>query len=252
MPVRFTNAAVATCAALLLTTCGGGGGGASIAPYWLRAGIVVAGMLGGIISSTSVTLRFARDSRSPALPGSALAGGVIGACTVMLVRVAVACAVLNPALALAALRYIWPALVVGIVALVALSRMHATTAAANHAAVIESPLQLGTALQMTALFQIVLFLILAVQAHLGPGALTGTSALVGLTDLDALTLSLARSATTDAQVSAATAALIAGILSNTTLKLLVALLVGRGGFRVATPMVLAGMALVILGALAAQ
>jgi uncharacterized membrane protein (DUF4010 family) len=213
------------------------------------AGIVVSGLLGGIVSSTSVTLRFARDSRSPDVPATALAGGVIGACTVMLLRVAIACAVLNADLAIAAARYIWPALLVGVVALLALSRTH--SAVANGPVVSDSPLQLRTALQMTALFQVVLFVILAIQTHLSVGALTGTSALVGLTDLDALTLSLARSATTEAQVSAAAIALTAGILSNTALKLVVALVVGRGWFRVATPAVLASMALAIAATLVA-
>ena len=70
----------------------------------------------------------------------------------------------------------------------------------------------------------------------------GTAALVGLTDLDALTFSLAQSASTAALVPAATVALTVGILSNTTFKLLMALIVGRGRFRVTTSLVLGGMA----------
>ena len=205
-----------------------------------HAGMILSGLLGGIISSTSVTLRFARDSRLPGAPGLGLAGGAVGACTVMLVRVAVACAVLNPPLALALPRYIWPAFVIGLMALLALWRANAESAEGGEMTV-SSPLQLRTALQMTALFQMVLFLILAVQSRWGSQALAGTAAFVGLTDLDALTLSLARSAEVNALPEAA-AALAVGVLSNTTLKLGTALAIGRGRFRVATALTLSAMA----------
>jgi uncharacterized membrane protein (DUF4010 family) len=205
-----------------------------------HAGMVLSGLLGGIISSTSVTLRFARDSRAAGAPGLGLAGGAVGACTVMLARVALACAVLNPALALALPRYIWPAFVIGLVTLLILWRANAE--ASHQDALPGSPLQLGAALQMTALFQAVLFLILAVQRQWGPQALAGTAAFVGLTDLDALTLSLARSTGTDAMVRDAAVALSIGVLSNTLLKLGTALAVGRGSFRIATALALAAMA----------
>jgi uncharacterized membrane protein (DUF4010 family) len=207
-------------------------------------GVVLSGLLGGIVSSTSVTFQFARDSRSGGLPDMALAGGVVGACTVMLLRVNIAAAVLNPGLALALPGYLAPAVLVGVMALLALAR--ANTSASSADFVSDSPLQLRSALQMTALFQVVLFVILAVQTHASAEALVGTAALVGLTDLDALTLSLARSARTEAQIPAAAVALVVGILSNTALKLAVALVAGRGRFRVVTAAVLGGMALAML------
>jgi uncharacterized membrane protein (DUF4010 family) len=207
-------------------------------------GIVLSGLLGGIVSSTSVTFQFARDSRSRRLPDMALAGGVVGACTVMLLRVNIAAAVLNPGLALALPGYLGPAFVVGVIAVLALAR--ANTIAAGADFVRDSPLQLRSALQMTALFQVVLFVILAVQTHASAEALVETAALIGLTDLDALTLSLATSARTEGQIPVAAVALVVGILSNTALKLAVALIVGRGRFRVITTAVLGGMALAIL------
>jgi uncharacterized membrane protein (DUF4010 family) len=213
-------------------------------------GVLVSGVLGGIISSTSVTLQFARESRAGGAPGLALAGGAVGACTVMLLRVGFACAVLNPALAAALPRYVWPAFVVGAASLLVLSRANHVPAAAEPAA--DSPLKLGAALQMTALFQVVLFAILAVQQRWGAQALAGTAAFVGLTDLDALTLSLARTTTAAAQVPPAAFALTAGMLSNTLLKLVTALAVGRGAFRAATALVLGAMAAVTALTLAAD
>ena len=66
-----------------------------------------------------------------------------------------------------------------------------------------------------------------------------------LTDLDALTLSLARSAPASGDISTTAVALAVGILANTCLKLVVALVVGRGSFRTATAAVLGAMALAL-------
>jgi uncharacterized membrane protein (DUF4010 family) len=209
-------------------------------------GVIVSGLLGGIISSTSVTLQFARDSRADAAPRLALAAGAVGACTVMLLRVLGTCAVLNPALAATLPGLIAPAFLVGVVAVVAVWRHD--TPEAPPAATNGSPLQLGAALQMTALFQVVLFMILGVQARWGASALAATAALVGLTDLDALTLSLARGAATAGALGPATTALMAGIVANTALKLSVAVVVGRGAFRALTAAALALMALMMIAA----
>ena len=213
-----------------------------------HAGVILSGLLGGIISSTSVSLTFARDSRANDAPRLALAAGVIGACTVMLVRVTLACAVLNPALAAALPRFIGPAFAIGVAAV--LMAWRRGSLASHHGESLNSPLQLSVALQMTALFQAVLFVILFVQARWGSEALVATSAFVGLTDLDALTLSLARSAPASADLSTTVAALVAGILANTCLKLGVAVVVGRGAFRMATAAALGAMALTLAIALA--
>jgi uncharacterized membrane protein (DUF4010 family) len=212
-----------------------------------QQGVILSGLLGGIISSTSVTLVFARESRANDAPRLALAAGAIGACTVMLLRVTLACAVLNPALAAALPRYAAPAFVIGVAAVLAAWRVSAS--ASHSSAALDSPLQLRAALQMTVLFQAVLFVILFVQGRWGSEALVATSAFVGLTDLDALTLSLARSARASGHIPTTAVALVVGILANTCLKLVVALMVGRGWFRAATAAVLGAMALALWVAL---
>jgi uncharacterized membrane protein (DUF4010 family) len=211
-------------------------------------GAIVSGLLGGVISSTSVTLTFARASREKGAPRLALAVGVIGACTVMLVRVLLACVVLNPGLAARLPAYTGPAFLLGLAAVAAAWRTNAPDGGWEGRE--QSPLQLRAALQMTALFQAVLFLIIGVQRRWGSEALVATSAVVGLTDLDALTLSMARNARPSG-LETATTALVAGILSNTLLKLAVAVVVGRGVFRAAAGVGLGAIALAIAAALMA-
>jgi len=195
-------------------------------------GVIVSGLLGGIISSTSVTLTFARESRTRNAPRVPLAAGAIGACTVMLLRVFAACAVLSPSLAAALPLYTAPAFLIGTIAVAAVWR--AGNGHPHENGIPDSPLNLRAALQMTVMFQLVMFLILAAQARWGSQGLVATSALVGLTDLDALTLSLARSAAASPADSTAVVALVSGILSNTLLKLTVAVVIGRGWFRLIT------------------
>jgi uncharacterized membrane protein (DUF4010 family) len=166
----------------------------------------------------------------------------------MLVRVAVAAALLNAPVALAFLPYAWPGLVIGVVVLgVALWRPAAAEASANVAAD-TSPLQLRAALQMTALFQVVLIVISAVIAWWSVRALLVTSAMVGLTDLDALTISLARTQPS-LEPLAAGRALAVGVLSNTLLKMAVAVVLGVGRYRLLVGVVLGLIALTTAGLL---
>jgi uncharacterized membrane protein (DUF4010 family) len=212
-------------------------------------GAIVSGLLGGIVSSTSVTFTFARQSRSPDAPRLALATGAIGACTLMLARVEVAAAVLNPSLAGALLPYVGVPFVVGLGIVLAAWRTNGSTPAPTAGS--DSPLNLRAALQMTALFQLVLVIIVFVKARWGAQALIATSAFVGLTDLDALTLSLARGADASSDPAVAAVALVAGMLSNTLLKLTVAVVVGRGVFRAAAAGGLGALATILAVSLVA-
>ncbi len=74
-------------------------------------GYAVAGTLGGLLSSTSVTLTFARLSQSAPEAGRALAAGTLGANVVLFPRVLIASTALAPALGLA----LWPSFVAPVV-----------------------------------------------------------------------------------------------------------------------------------------
>jgi uncharacterized membrane protein (DUF4010 family) len=215
----------------------------SVAP---GSGVIVSSILGGAVSSTSVTTALAYQSRSN-VDSHALGAGAVAACTVMTLRVGVACAVINPSLALELPRYLVPTLLIGVAVVLAARRRGGAPGDAGVET--ESPLQLGAALKMTALFQLVLFAILWVRARWSAEALVATSVFVGLTDVDALTLSLARSARETAGLGGVAEALAAGVLANTLLKLAVAAVVGRGSFRTVTVLTLAGMAAAMLVAI---
>jgi uncharacterized membrane protein (DUF4010 family) len=161
----------------------------------------------------------------------------------MLLRVTLASVVLNPALGLHLLRYTVPPFVFGVALLLVFWRRDGQVT--NGATTSDSPLQLRAALQMALMFQVVLLAMAAVRAHLGTQALVTTSVFVGLTELDALTLSLARTPTPDGGVAALAGALTAGIVANTLVKLALTLVVGRGAFRNVTVPTLGTMAMLM-------
>jgi uncharacterized membrane protein (DUF4010 family) len=204
-------------------------------------GYPVAGLLGGLVSSTAVAFTFARTSRGAKNYGLPLALGVVAACTAMNIRVLVATAVLRPRLALALVPYLAAPFLVGTVIVLAKVRKHwkKEDVVLNPPS---NPLQIWPALQMTVLFQVVLFAVRAAGTFYGQKGLLLSGAVLGLTDVDALTISMAKSAGEMVATSTAAEAIAIGVLSNTLLKLVLGLVIGGGKFRGLVPAWLALMA----------
>jgi len=158
----------------------------------------------------------------------------------MNLRVLVATAILRPALAIVLIRYLAAPFLVGtIIVLIGLRRSEEKVSVQPPS----NPLQVVSALQMAALFQVVLFAIHAVRSHWGETGLLFSGAVLGVTDVDVLTISMARSAEGQIPIPIAAQAIAIGILSNTILKLLLGAAIGRGRFRRLTPAWLAIMAI---------
>jgi uncharacterized membrane protein (DUF4010 family) len=205
-----------------------------------RQGYAVAGLLGGLVSSTNVTITFARLSRDARAPRAALAAGVLAACALLFVRVEITSAVLSQALSRRLIPVFVPAFVIGVIGFVLGLRQREGEGADREGP--GNPLEFRSAIQMTALFQAVLFLIHFVQSRFGASGVVVTGALVGLTDVDALTLSMSRQAAAGTDLDVAALALTTGIVSNTIVKLLVGVIVGRGLFRTLVGIGLAAIA----------
>jgi uncharacterized membrane protein (DUF4010 family) len=211
-------------------------------------GYSLAGFFGGLISSTNVTLTFARASRSATLLRTSLALGVVTACTVLFLRVAVVTLVLNRELARALVGYLIPPFIVGLAILVwGLRNM---TTAGETLEPPRNPLHLRTAIEMAAMFQVVLLAVELVRRTWGTPGVMASGAVLGLTDIDALTISMARGAAGAISVDVAARAVTIGILSNTALKLGIVLVLGVSSFRTIAVPALAAMAVAIAGSLA--
>src|SRR5207237_1033123 len=155
------------------------------------AGYTLTGLLGGALSSTGVTLDYSRVSRKEPNLGGSLGYGVVGACTVLIPRIVIVSTVLNPAVGLRLAWLLVPPLICGVVIVFVGWRRERGN---GHAAEVKqlSPLRLGVAIQMAVAFQVTLTLIAFVHSRWGTMALYPSAAVLGLTDMDALTFSMSR------------------------------------------------------------
>ena len=206
-------------------------------------GYGLAGLLGGIVSSTAVTLNFARESRKREELATALGYGVLAAAVVLPVRVLVLAGAIEIGVARALLPALLPVLGVATAIVVVGLRRRGDAKPDAKALLPDNPLRLMVALQMALLFTLVLWGLGWVRERFGSSGLLGGAVLLGLTDLDALTYSMARLAASGTPAETAARALVVGQLANTVFKAALAATLGAAPFR--------RVALVGFGALAA-
>lgn len=194
-------------------------------------GIPLTGLTGGLVSSTAVTLTFARQSRDPqyASASRAVACGILLAWTVSFVRVVIEVLVVNSALL--------PRLLPAIAAMTVVSAAYAVyllrgTADGQEAGAVplRNPFSLTSAMKFAALFAAVLLVVNIVEAHAPESGLYVVAALAGTTDVDAITLSMADYARTGNPRVAAHSITIA-VLSNTVIKAGMVFALGSGALR---------------------
>jgi len=193
-----------------------------------QRGYSVAGLIGGFISSKGVAFTFARTSRENPAASFPLALGVVAAGMLMSLRVILATAILSPPLAVALIPYLIAPLLLGLNIVVYGFNRHQEDTSVE---LPSNPLQVSSALQMALLFQLVLFALYAVRSHWGDLGLLLSGAVPGFTDVDALTISMAKSADGQIPLAVAAEAVAIGVLSTTILKLLLGLVLGKARFR---------------------
>ena len=218
-------------------------------------GVPLTGLVGGLVSSTAVTLSFARRSNDDERGrGSidALAAGILLAWSVMFARVLVEVAVVNPPL-LGSL--LVPMVALGLLSAGTAAVFHARGRAANDAAGGEVPLRnpfsLRSAIRFALFFAAVLLLVKLVEAKLPPSGLYGVAALAGLTDVDAITLSMAENSAAGAVAPrVATTAIVIAALANSLVKAALVLALATPALRrrivAATGVLIAGAAVALL------
>jgi uncharacterized membrane protein (DUF4010 family) len=193
------------------------------------AGYPLTGLLGGLVSSTSVTLTFARLSNSHRQQETHLATGAVAASTVLFARVAIAVAILDATLLPVLARYLAAPFGVAIASLaLAWRSLRGAKAAPSK---LRNPLQFRSAIEMALLFQVVLYLVFYVRNWIGDAGLLASGFVLGLTDVDALTLSMTRSVANGTTIEAACRAIAMGVIANSIMKAGIAVVIGTGRFR---------------------
>lgn len=184
-----------------------------------RRGTVFTSLLGGLASSTAVTISLGQIAhKRHAGKEWILSAGVLIASTIMFLRVAVEVSIVNIAL----LNSLWLPLLV----------MLATTAAAVYWMLsrkeevpdavadteTQNPLQLFTALKFGLLLGLILLLAEALEAWVGDKGVYLLAVFSGLMDVDAVTLSLSRMAVKGLSETVASFAILLAVVTNTLVK----------------------------------
>ena len=135
--------------------------------------------------------------------------------------------VLDAAVAQTLLRYVIAPFAAGVVAFVVWFRRNPDVTPTMDAP--RNPLQIGPA------FQVVLFAVTWVRQAFGNPGLLVSGAVLGLTDVDALTISMARSGAQGVSPGVAAQAIAIGVMANCALKLALSLAFGTSRYRCQRP-----------------
>lgn len=213
-------------------------------------GIGLTGLVGGIVSSTATTLSFStRSKEAPRLSGY-FAQAIVLASSVMFPRVVIEVLAVHPPLLGRIVLPLAAMLIAGLLAVGYLMRQHSRLSQDEEEGQevdLQNPLKLSTAITFGLVFAVVLIGVKLAQQFFGNAGVYVASVLTGLTDVDAITLSVAR-LSHNGQITpdvAATAILIAAVM-NTVAKAGIALSVGAPDLR--RPILRAFGLMVLVGA----
>lgn len=211
-----------------------------------REGIGLTGFLGGLVSSTAVTLTFTQRSREQHLLARPFALAIVISWTMMFARVLVEVAVVNMRLLPVVLPPIAAAGAVGLVYGAYLFLSHRQREESS--VPLNNPFELGPAVKFGLFYAFILVLARAAQLYVGDTGIYLSSLVSGLADVDAITLSMANlSAAPDGlSLSVASRAIVIATISNTVVKGGIVLLTGAPALR---KVILPGFLLILAMAL---
>jgi uncharacterized membrane protein (DUF4010 family) len=220
--------------------------------FWgARKGIFLTGILGGLASSTAVTVSLATQSRSAKSGGGMLAIGAGLASMVMLIRIAVLAAIAGPSALPPLAPFLGAALLGGSVAIALLARRQQSKATQESG--LTNPFQLREAIRFGIIYALVLLAVEAARRYAGSWGIVAASILAGIADVDAITLSLAGMSGSGLPAETAAGAIALAALSNTAVKAGYAAMRGSPEYRRNVALILTSsfaagvIALVVLG-----
>jgi len=211
-------------------------------------GIGLTGLLGGLVSSTAVTLGFSQRSREQPAQAAPLALGILVAWTVMFVRVVVLVAAVDAGLVarvgVAMAAFGLPSLAICWFLWRRQRSAHTASVSAG-----ENPFELGAAIRFGLVFGLITFAARAAQVYLGDAGLYLAGAIAGLTDVDAISLSMAQLALSDvANVTPAARTIVIAVAANTVFKAGMVAFLGAAALR--RVIVISAGAILVVAALA--
>ena len=213
-----------------------------------QTGTLIAGLLGGLASSTATTLAFSHMARRAGALGPALAVGAVLAGAIMFLRILVIAAVLNRPLALTLAVPMAAMALTGVAGALLLRLLAPEGEPHPDLPQLSNPLELGMALKFGALLAVVVLATSLFNTWFGAAGIYAVAAVSGLTDVDAVTISMARMSHQELDPAVATAAIVTAASVNTAVKAGIALVVGGAG--IGLRVIAVNLAVLLAGGLA--
>jgi len=183
-----------------------------------KMGTLVTAFTGALASSTAVTISLARMAKQHR-GNNIFSAGVFLASSIMFVRVIVEVFIVNPSL----MNYVWMPLTAMLAGLLVcffwLRHAHEKADQKSSQQIgVKNPLQPGMALQFSALLAVILLLSEAMKERFGNEGIYALSVISGFLDVDAITLTLSKSAKHDLVAEVATLGIVLYSMTNTLIK----------------------------------
>jgi uncharacterized membrane protein (DUF4010 family) len=194
-------------------------------------GTLLTGIIGGLVSSTLVTWVLSRKSRTPASPDSLFASAILAASAIMIVRVLLWVLLFNKALLAVLLLPVGLMLGGAAIMTVLHFRQHDPGLEGKTQIPLGKPLELGQAFFFAFLYTAIVMAIPYADEFWGQGGIYATSGLAGLTDVDAITISLSKTSSLAIPVQVARNAILVAVMVNTLVKFMIAFFAGSPGLR---------------------
>jgi len=201
-------------------------------------GPILTGALGGLVSSTAVTLNLSRLSMQYPNMENVLAGGILTACATMFIRTLLLTSVMNPKLSLALL----PALLImsAFTYFVAFLLWRSGRGFRTDEEIkLENPFQLGMALKFGAFLVVIMWLSKLLNVYFGDMGSYFLAATSGMADVDPITLLMSQMSRDGANLSVAAKAILIAVSVNSSVKGVLILTIGSQALalRVGVPLV---------------
>jgi uncharacterized membrane protein (DUF4010 family) len=192
-------------------------------------GLTITGLVGGLVSSTAVTLAMSSRSKEDKGMERPAALAVVLASSIVFVRVLVVVAFVNLELARALVVPMLAMAVAGLTASAVLYRRSAHKRS-GEPIVLKNPVSLSSAFEFALLFAAVLAGSKAASHYLGAAGVYAAAVVAGSTDMDAIALSMADLGGDQVTLPVAATAVVLAGFTNTVVKGGMALAIGSWGY----------------------
>ncbi len=186
-------------------------------------GTMFTGMVGGLVSSTAVTLTFSQRSRLVPEASRSFAISILMASTIMFPRLLLILLFLDPTLAE---RLLIPMLLLAVVGTIASFLLQRQNRPSPERPPLPNPLNFQVALKFALVFAAVKLLVAYAGDRFGEIGTYVASGLSGLTNMDAIALSMARLTNTPEALELGANAILIAAIANTVMKYVIVVVTG--------------------------